>query len=61
VWSARNHGANFVDLAEPSELLAPKEEKAGEEEADEDDSWSFGPSSDGGDDLDFNVFDSQCR
>ena len=27
VWSARDHGANFVDLAEPSELPAPKEEK----------------------------------
>ena len=58
MWSARDHGANFVDLAGPSELPAPKEEKADEEEADEDDSWSFGASSDDGDDLDFSAFDS---
>jgi hypothetical protein len=42
-----------VDLAGPFELSAPKEDKA-----DEDDSWSFRPSSDGGDDLDFSAFDS---
>jgi hypothetical protein len=56
VWSAKDHGTNFVDLAGPSELSAPKKE-----EADEDDSWSFGPSSDNGDDQDFSAFDSQCR
>jgi hypothetical protein len=26
-WSARDHGANFVDLAGPSELPASKEEE----------------------------------
>ncbi|KAK1698067.1 hypothetical protein QYE76_014764 [Lolium multiflorum] len=39
VWSAMDHGANFVDLAGPSEMPAPKEEKADEEEADEYDSY----------------------
>lgn len=55
VWSARDHDANYVDLAGPSELPAPKEEKADEEEADDVDRWSFGSSSD---DLDFSAFDS---
>jgi hypothetical protein len=50
VWSARDHGANFVDLAGPSELPTPKEEKA-----DEDDSWSLGASTDDGDGLDFSM------
>jgi hypothetical protein len=54
VWSARDHDANFVDLAGPSQLHAPKEEKA-----DDADSWSFGTSR--GDDLDFSVFDSPRR
>jgi hypothetical protein len=40
------------------ELSAPKEEKADEEE---DDSWSFGASSDDGDNLDFSAFDSRRR
>jgi hypothetical protein len=55
VWSARDNDANYVDLAGPAELPAPKEEKADEEEAN---SWSFGSSSDDGDDLDFSAFDS---
>jgi hypothetical protein len=59
VWSARDHGANYVDLAGPSELPAPKEEKADEEEGDDADSWSFPSSS--GDDLDFTAFDSPRR
>jgi hypothetical protein len=42
-WSARDHGANFIDLAGPSEPSAPKEEEDG-------DDWSFGTSSDNGDD-----------
>jgi hypothetical protein len=54
VWSARDHGANFVDLARPSEPPAPKEE---------DDYRSFGSSSDDyGDDtnnLDFSAFDAR--
>jgi hypothetical protein len=33
VWSARDHSANFIDLAGPSEPPAPKEE----EEEDDDD------------------------
>jgi hypothetical protein len=61
VWSARDHGANFVNLAVPSELPAPKEEKSDEEEADKNDSWSSGSSNDDGDDLDFSAFDSQRR
>jgi hypothetical protein len=57
VWSARDHGANnYVDLTGPSELPAPKEEKA-----DEVDSLSFGSSSADGDDLNFSAFDSQRR
>jgi hypothetical protein len=40
--------------------LAPKEEKADKEVADEDDSWSFGASNDDGDDLDFSAFDSRA-
>jgi hypothetical protein len=59
VWSARDHSANYVDLAGPSELPTPKEEKADEEEADDADSWSFGSSS--GDKLDFSAFDSPRR
>jgi hypothetical protein len=61
VWSDRDHGANFVDLAGPSELPTPKEEKT------DDDSWSFRQSSDEGDDgedgnnLDFSAFDSRRR
>jgi hypothetical protein len=51
-----DHGANFVDLDGPSDLPAPKEEKA-----DEDDSWSFGASSDDDDQLDFSAFDSHRR
>jgi hypothetical protein len=54
VWSARDHDANFVDLAGPSELPAPKEEK-------DDDDWSFGPSSDDGNNLDFSSFDARRR
>jgi hypothetical protein len=49
VWSAGDHGANFVNLAGPSELPAPKEE----------DDWSLSSSSsDGGDadNLDFSAF-----
>ncbi|KAK1697155.1 hypothetical protein QYE76_013852 [Lolium multiflorum] len=56
VWSAKDHGANFVDLAGPSELPAPKEKKANE-----DGSWSFGASINDGDDLDFSAFDSRRR
>jgi hypothetical protein len=56
VWSAMDHGANFVDLDGPSDLPAPKEEKA-----DEDGSWSFGASSDDDDQLDFSAFDSHRR
>jgi hypothetical protein len=52
VWSARDHGANFVDLLEPSELPAPKEEDNGDR--------SFGTSSDDGNNLDFSAFDT-CR
>jgi hypothetical protein len=59
VWSSRDHGANYIDLAGPSELPAPKEEKDDEEEADDADSWSFGSSS--GDELDFSAFDSPRR
>jgi hypothetical protein len=57
VWSARNHGANFVDFTGPSQLPAPKVEK------DDDDDWSFEPSSVDGDDgknIDFNAFVA-CR
>jgi hypothetical protein len=47
VWSARDHNANFVDLAGPSEPPAPKGE--------EDDDWSFGSSTDDdANNLDFN-------
>jgi hypothetical protein len=56
VWSARNQGANFVDLAGPFVPLAPKEE--------EDDDWSFGSSNDDGDDtnnLDFSTIDARSR
>jgi hypothetical protein len=56
-WSARDHGANFVDLAGPSVQPAPKEEE--EDDAD----WSFGTSNDGGDDgnnLDFSAFDARA-
>jgi hypothetical protein len=59
VWSARYHGANFVDLTGPSELSAPREEKVATA-----DDWSFRPSSDDGDDdddLDFSTFDSRLR
>jgi hypothetical protein len=59
VWSAKDHGANFVDLAGPSELPAQKEEKANDNG-----DWSFGPSSDDGDDgnnLNFSAFDSRRR
>jgi hypothetical protein len=55
VLSARDHGANFVDFAGPSEPPAPKEEE-------EDDDWSFGISSNDGDDgnnLDFSVFNAR--
>jgi hypothetical protein len=58
VSSARDHGANFIDLVGPSEPLAPKEE---EEDGDD---WSFGTSSDDGDDgnnLDFSAFDAHRR
>jgi hypothetical protein len=48
------HGANFVDLAGPSELPTPKEEKAAA-------NWSFGPSSEDGNNLDFSAFNSRCR
>jgi hypothetical protein len=58
VWFARDHGVNFIDLDEPSELPAPKEKKGDEKEADEVDSWSFGAPSDNGDDS---AFDSQRR
>ncbi|KAK1610197.1 hypothetical protein QYE76_033870 [Lolium multiflorum] len=57
VWSARDHGANFIDLAGPSEPPAPKEE--------EDDDWFFGSSSDDDGDsannLDFSAFDAHRR
>jgi hypothetical protein len=56
LWSARNHGANFVDLGGPSELPAPKEE--------EDDNESFGASSDDSDDdnnLNFSAFNAHHR
>jgi hypothetical protein len=56
VWSARDHIINFVDLAEPSELSASKEEKT-----DDGDDWSFEPTSDDGDDLDFTTVDSRRR
>jgi hypothetical protein len=56
VRSARDHGANFVDLVGPSEPPTPKEE---------DDDWSFGSSSDDdGDDAnkqDFSAFDARRR
>jgi hypothetical protein len=61
VWFARDHNGNYVDLAGPSELPAPKEEKANEEDADGADSWSLGSSSADGDDMDFSVFYSQRR
>jgi hypothetical protein len=54
VWSAMDHGENFVDLAGPSESPTPKEEE---------DDWSFELSGDeignDGDDannLDYNAF-----
>jgi hypothetical protein len=52
VWSARDHGANFVDLAGPFEPPAPKEK--------EDNDWSFGLSNDDDDNnLDFSAFDGR--
>jgi hypothetical protein len=54
VWSAMDHGKNFVDLTGPSEPPAPKEEE---------DDWSFAFSDDDGggdaddaDNLDYNTF-----
>jgi hypothetical protein len=55
VWSARDHGANFVDLAGPSEPPVPKEEE------EDDDTWSFGSSNDDGNNLDFSAFDASCH
>jgi hypothetical protein len=52
MWSARDHDANFVDLAGPSELPTSKEKKA-------DYDCSFGPFSGNGDDLDSSTFDSR--
>jgi hypothetical protein len=56
--SARDHGANFIELAEPFEPPAPKEEE------DDDEDWSFGTSNDDGDngkDLVFSVFGARHR
>jgi hypothetical protein len=51
VWSAMDHGENFVNLAGPSEPPAPKEKE---------DDWSFDLSSDDGgdnaDNLDYSAF-----
>jgi hypothetical protein len=55
VWSARDHGANFVDHAGPFEPPAPKKE--------EDDDRSFGTSidDDDGNKLDFSAFNAHRR
>jgi hypothetical protein len=47
LWSAMDHGENFVDLAGPSEPSAPKEEE---------DDWSFDLPGDDTDNLDYNTF-----
>jgi hypothetical protein len=44
VWSVRDHGADFVDLAGPFELPTRKDVE------EEDDDWFFGTSNDDGDD-----------
>jgi hypothetical protein len=53
--SARDHGSNFIELTEPFELPAPKEEE------DDDNDWSFGTSNDDGDDLVFSIFGAGHR
>jgi hypothetical protein len=53
--SARDHGSNFIELTEPFELPAPKEEE------DDDNDWSFGTSNDDGDDLVFSIFGARHR
>ena len=60
LWSAMDHGDNFVDLAGPSELPAPKEEEEEEDSfhfssADDDD----GGDGDDADSLDWSAFDGR--
>ena len=52
LWSAMDHGDNFVDLAGPSEPPAPKEE--------DEESFHFSDDDDDADSLNWSAFDG-CR